>query len=314
MNLSEEKKSEVRNLPIASKQKMLVNHYKDRNNLDKPSDFIHYLYLSDLSLNKLYTCVASLKVSLTNNPVSWVQEFGSEGLKAVLHTLNRCYSNNDRNHDRIQYECLRCIKAIMNNTVGLKEVFQQNEALVMVARSLEATRPLIMLEAVKILAAVCLVPPDGHGKVLEAITINGELKEIERFSPIVAGLQTKNNDTLRVACLQLINAIVSTPDEVDFKIHLRNEMMRVGLFDLLDVLEKDASEDLNLTLQLKVFNDQKEDDFYEFSQRFDNLRLEFDDINECFEVLKNFVMDTPSEPYFLSILQHLLFIRDDSLI
>lgn len=69
-----------------------------------------------------------------------------------------------------------------------------------------------------------------------------------------------------------------------------------------------------MTLQLKVFNDQKEDDFYEFSQRFDNLRLEFDDINECFEVLKNFVMDTPSEPYFLSILQHLLFIRDDSLI
>lgn len=87
----------------------------------------------------------------------------------------------------------------MNNTVGLKEVFRQNEALVMVARSLEATRPLIMLEAVKILAAVCLVPPDGHGKVLEAITINGELKEIERFSPIIAGLQTKSNDTLRVS-------------------------------------------------------------------------------------------------------------------
>lgn len=35
--------------------------------------------------------------------------------------------------------------------------------------------------------------------------------------------------------MQLINAIVSSPDEVDFKIHLRNEMMRVGLIDLLEV-------------------------------------------------------------------------------
>ena len=29
--------------------------------------------------------------------------------------------------------------------------------------------------------------------------------------------------------------------------------------------------------------------------------LELDDINECFELVKNMVMDTPAEPYFLSI-------------
>lgn len=39
--------------------------------------------------------------------------------------------------------------------------------------------------------------------------------------------------------------------------------------------------------------------------------MEIDDINDCFEVLKNTTLDTPAEPYFLSILQHLLFIRDD---
>lgn len=42
--------------------------------------------------------------------------------------------------------------------------------------------------------------------------------------------------------------------------------------------------------------------------------MDFDDIHEVFEVLKNLVLDTPSEPYFLSILQHLLFIRDDAYI
>jgi len=63
---------------------------------------------------------------------------------------------------------------------------------------------------------------------------------------------------------------------------------------------------------VKIFNDMKEEDFYELVQRFDNVRLELDDINDCFEVVKNLVMDSPAEPFFLSILQHLLFIRDDA--
>jgi len=56
----------------------------------------------------------------------------------------------------------------------------------------------------------------------------------------------------------------------------------------------------------------KEEDYYEFVQRFDSVRLELDDVNDCFEVVKNLVMDSPAEPYFLSVLQHLLFIRDDA--
>lgn len=88
--------------------------------------------------------------------------------------------------------------------------------------------------------------------------------------------------------------------------------MRVGLADLLVPLEKDQSEDL--ANHLKILKDHKEEDYDELVQRFDNVRLELDDVNDCFEVAKNMVMDTPAEPYFLSILQHLLFVRDDALV
>ena len=81
---------------------------------------------------------------------------------------------------------------------------------------------------------------------------------------------------------------------------------------LSQALESEATGDLEV--QVKVFNDHKEEDYYEFVQRFDNVRLEFDDINDCFEVIKNLVMDSTAEPYLLSILQHLLFIRDDAII
>lgn len=39
----------------------------------------------------------------------------------------------------------------------------------------------------------------------------------------------------QVACIQLINTIVITPDDLDFRLHLRNEFMRVGLADILEV-------------------------------------------------------------------------------
>ena len=67
-----------------------------------------------------------------------------------------------------------------------------------------------------------------------------------------------------------------------------------------------------MQLQLKVFQDHRDEDFDEFAQRFDNIRLELDDVDECFELVKNLVMDTNAEPFFLSILQHMICIRDDA--
>ncbi|XP_043286612.1 protein diaphanous isoform X3 [Venturia canescens] len=316
MNLTEEKKEPLRQQTETKKKEMLVLHYKgsiqeNRSKFDKPADYIQYLAQPDLSVNKIYSCIESLRIALTNNPLSWVQEFGTKGLKQVLATLNECYRNDNR-YERIQYECIRCLKAIMNNTVGIKEMLAHHEALTIVARSLEPSKPSVMYEAVKLLGAVCLISSDSHKKVLDAITMNGEFKGRERFLPIVHGLMNKQNENLRVVCLQLINSIISSAEDLDFRLHLRNEIMRIGLADILESLERDDSDDL--TTHLKIFNRDKEEDYEEFVQRFDHVRFELDDVNDCFEVEKNRVMDTPAEPYFLSILQHLLFIRDDALV
>lgn len=68
-------------------------------------------------------------------------------------------------------------------------------------------------------------------------------------------------------------------------------------------------------MQINVFNEHRENDFAEWIEKFDTtVRVELDDVNECFEMLKQLVMESPAEPYFLSILQHLLFIRDDHFI
>ena len=59
--------------------------------------------------------------------------------------------------------------------------------------------------------------------------------QINRFDPVLMALKKTNNPVLQLACLQFINAIVNTPEDIDFKIHLRNEFMRGGLGDVLMV-------------------------------------------------------------------------------
>lgn len=86
----------------------------------------------------------------------------------------------------------------MNNTVGLKQMFGQKEALTVIARSLDINKPAVMLEAVKVLAAVSLIPPNGHEKALEAITMSADIENRCRFLPIVQGLKSIGNEALRV--------------------------------------------------------------------------------------------------------------------
>lgn len=92
----------------------------------------------------------------------------------------------------------------MNSTIGVKNMFSQKEALTCVAQSLDANKPSVMLEAVKVLAAVCLIPPDGHERVIEAITISGEMqRQPNRFQQVVNALD-KGNAQLRV-CSTIVN-------------------------------------------------------------------------------------------------------------
>ncbi|XP_053399361.1 protein diaphanous homolog 2-like isoform X3 [Mercenaria mercenaria] len=310
MNLTDEKKAPLRDRDIGYKKAMLLMHYKapaKAGELDSPGSFVTELRNADLKGEKRLKVLESLRVSLTSNPVSWVQEFGVAGLNAILRNLTYCCDS--RTERKATYECVRCLKAYMNNTFGLMEIIKHEEALTILSRTVDPTDTLTMLEAVRLLAAVCLVPPNGHEKALEGITVCGEIRNQERFVPIIMGLGMRDNQQMQVACIQLVNALVSTPEDLDFRLHLRNEFMRTGLGDLL--LTLDNSQDNELRTHLQIFHDHTDEDYEEFSHRYDNARLDFEDAEQCFHIVHNSVKDTVAGPYFLSIMQHLLCVRDD---
>ncbi|KAG8517546.1 Protein diaphanous-2, partial [Galemys pyrenaicus] len=241
----------------------------------------------------------------------WVNNFGHEGLGLLLDVLEKLLDKKQQENidKKNQYKLIQCLKAFMNNKFGLQRILGDERSLLLLARAIDPKQPNMMTEIVKILSAICIVGEDNIlDKLLGAISTAAERNNKERFSPIVEGLENHEALQLQVACMQFINALVTSPYELDFRIHLRNEFLRSGLKAMLpDLKEKENDE---LDIQLKVFDENKEDDLNELSHRFNDIRTEME---YPFEESQNHFacIDTAAENYLLSILQHFLLIRND---
>uniref|UniRef100_A0A8C5ZXR4 Protein diaphanous homolog 2 n=1 Tax=Marmota marmota marmota TaxID=9994 RepID=A0A8C5ZXR4_MARMA len=337
MNLNEEKKAPLRNKDFTTKREMVVQYISAtaksivgskvmgglKNSKHEctlsSQEYVHELR-SGISDEKLLNCLESLRVSLTSNPVSWVNNFGHEGLGLLLDVLEKILDKKlQENIDKKnQYKLIQCLKAFMNNKFGLQRILGDERSLLLLARAIDPKQPNMMTEIVKILSAICIVGEENIlDKLLGAITTAAERNNRERFSPIVEGLENHEALQLQVACMQFINALVTSPYDLDFRIHLRNEFLRSGLKTMLpDLKEKENDE---LDIQLKVFDENKEDDLTELSHLKISSRIFdifsftyfFTDMNEVYHLLYNMLKDTAAENYLLSILQHFLLIRND---
>uniref|UniRef100_A0A669PJK8 Diaphanous related formin 2 n=1 Tax=Phasianus colchicus TaxID=9054 RepID=A0A669PJK8_PHACC len=331
MNLNEERKAPLREKDLSTKREMVVQYISAtaksivgskvpgglKNSKHEctlsSQEYIHELR-SGIAEEKLLNCLESLRVSLTSNPVSWVNNFGHEGLGLLLDALERLLDKKQQENidKKNQHKLIQCLKAFMNNKYGLQRILGDERSLLLLSRAIDPKQPHMMTETVKILSAICIVGEEKVlDKVLGAITTAAERNNRERFSPVVEGLENHEFLQLQVACMQFINALVTSPEELDFRIHLRNEFLRCGLKKLLPALKEKENEELDI--QLKVFDESKEEDLIELSHQINLYFLNsvLTDVNEVFQFLYNILKDTSSENHFLSILQHFLLIRND---
>ncbi|XP_053574582.1 protein diaphanous homolog 1 [Bombina bombina] len=318
MNLNEEKQQPLRAKDIMIKREMVSQylHTSKAGMNKKESSRSAQMYIQDLKLGmgdgQLLSCLESLRVSLNNNPVSWVQNFGAEGLSCLLEILRRLQDEPAPSRDtRSQHEIIRCLKAFMNNNFGIKTVLETDDGILLLARAVDSSVPSMMIDALKLLSAMCILPQpeDMNERVLEALTERAEMEEMERFKPLLDGLRSGTPVALKVSCMLLINAIISQGEELDFRVHIRSELMRSGLNSMLKDLHSMENEEMKL--QLSIFDEHSEFDSDELRGRLDDIRVEMDDFSEVFQILLNTVKDSIAEPHFLSILQHLLLIRND---
>ncbi|XP_072251390.1 protein diaphanous homolog 1 [Leuresthes tenuis] len=321
MNLNEEKQQPLREKDIIIKREMVSQylHTSKAGQDQKESSKSAMIYIQELKAayrdTQLLGCLESLRVSLNNNPVSWVQNFGDEGLALLLSMLKRLQEEKDEYQPmgvKCQHEIIRCLKAFMNNKYGLKSMLDSEEGIPLLVKAINPRVPNMMVDAVKLLSAISILEHSEnlHERVLEAITEEAEKRDIERFQPLLAGMGI-HNIALKNGCMQLINALISRGEELDFRIHIRSELLRLGLRELLREVRTIENEELRV--QLTVFDEQAEDDSEDLKTRLDDIRLEMDDVREVFDILVNTVKDSKAESHFLSLMQHLLLIRNDYL-
>ncbi|XP_006866254.1 PREDICTED: protein diaphanous homolog 1 isoform X1 [Chrysochloris asiatica] len=321
MNLNEEKQQPLREKDIVIKREMVSQylHTSKAGMSQKESSKSAMMYIQELRSGlrdmSLLSCLESLRVSLNNNPVSWVQTFGAEGLASLLDILKRLHDEKEENagsyDSRNKHEVIRCLKAFMNNKFGIKTMLETEEGILLLVRAMDPAVPNMMIDAAKLLSALCILPQpeDMNERVLEAMTERAEMDEVERFQPLLDGLKSGTSIALKVGCLQLINALITPAEELDFRVHIRSELMRLGLHQLLQGLREVENDDMRV--QLMVFDEHGEEDSYDLKGRLDDIRMEMDDFSEVFQILLNTVKDSKAEPHFLSILQHLLLVRND---
>ena len=55
-----------------------------------PADYINYLRRNNVNTQKILFCVRSLRIELTNKPITWIQEFGETGVDHILSLMREC--------------------------------------------------------------------------------------------------------------------------------------------------------------------------------------------------------------------------------
>uniref|UniRef100_A0A667Z5N4 Formin like 2 n=1 Tax=Myripristis murdjan TaxID=586833 RepID=A0A667Z5N4_9TELE len=234
-----------------------------------------------------------LEISLRTNHIGWVREFLNEenkGLDVLVdlfmlyhHALN---NNPETSVDKSKpwsrsiedlhggsslrrtlknsrlvckkddvHVCIMCLRAIMNYQYGFNMVMSHPHAVNEIALSLNNKNPRTKALVLELLAAVCLVR-GGHEIILSAFDNFKEVcMETQRFEKLMEHFKNEdNNIDFMVACMQFINIVVHSVEDMNFRVHLQFDFTKLCLDEYLDKLKHTESDKLQVQIQAYLDN------------------------------------------------------------
>lgn len=151
--------------------------------------------------------------------------------------------------------CILCLRAIMNYQYGFNLVMSHPHAVNEIALSLNNKNPRTKALVLELLAAVCLVR-GGHEIILAAFDNFKEVcKELHRFEKLMEYFRNEDsNIDFMVACMQFINIVVHSVEDMNFRVHLQYEFTKLGLEEFLQKSRHTESEKLQVQIQAYLEN------------------------------------------------------------
>eukprot|EP00731_Ephydatia_muelleri_P007966 Em0004g304a len=254
-----------------------------------------------------------LKHRLKSVDGKWLEQFlslgGLSALFDALESLGRKGFSSISDALR-QLECVGCVKAVMNNEIGLTFIIesQAQNFVQKLAQVLDTNNGLLKTQIFELFSALCVYSPEGWSLVLEALENYKRTKGLRyRFSLPMHELRSSETDEYSACVLAFINCVLQGCEDLKQRCRLRNEIIALGLSDLL-VPMREKSDDA-LATQIEVF---------EAAQLEDTAHIEMPgmvDINsheDMFRAVLDKIWWHSNEVQFLHILQNLLLIERDS--
>uniref|UniRef100_A0A915APD9 Protein diaphanous n=1 Tax=Parascaris univalens TaxID=6257 RepID=A0A915APD9_PARUN len=316
-----------------------------------PQDFVHRmeraLQPGEGHTSMLRDLLKDLKVHLSVQKVNYIKEFADQGgihmlfriMESLIEMLRRTDStDHDEEGVALLYDSVKCLKSIVNTWPGMFECFKKESkmfACLVGALSVAASKPTfdywysLRFETLNLLTVVAFINDDqfevqGRDMLLEELTKESQRTKCERFWCIVSCLKKTNKLDVVKKALMLVNIILDVRDPDDtsteegkamaeeawqMRMHWRSEFMRAGMYQCVDFLEHCTAEAVKA--QYDTFCHNKEADFAELVGRFEQIKSEYDNLDDCVKLLLSSIRETKAENSFLSIVQHLLLIPDD---
>uniref|UniRef100_A0A3Q1CDY0 Formin-like 2b n=1 Tax=Amphiprion ocellaris TaxID=80972 RepID=A0A3Q1CDY0_AMPOC len=147
--------------------------------------------------------------------------------------------------------CVMCLRAIMNYQYGFNMVMSHPHAVNEIALSLNNRNPRTKALVLELLAAVCLVR-GGHEIILSAFDhFKTVCSESMRFEKLMEHFKNEDdNIDFLVACMQFINIVVHSVEDMNFRVHLQYDFTKLNLDDHLEHTESDR-----LQVQIQAYLD-----------------------------------------------------------
>uniref|UniRef100_A0A672LC80 Formin-like protein 3 n=1 Tax=Sinocyclocheilus grahami TaxID=75366 RepID=A0A672LC80_SINGR len=200
--------------------------------------------IEDLHQNGCNTLVSCELLTL-----SFYYSYGSAANSKTIKN-SRLVSQKDDVH-----VCIMCLRAIMNYQYGFNLVMSHAHAVNEIALSLNNKNPRTKALVLELLAAVCLVR-GGHEIILSAFDNFKEVcKEKHRFEKLMEYFRSEDgNIDFMVACMQFINIVVHSVEDMNFRVHLQYEFTKLGLDDFLEKSKHTESDKLSVQIQAYLDN------------------------------------------------------------
>ncbi|EGN96042.1 hypothetical protein SERLA73DRAFT_162010 [Serpula lacrymans var. lacrymans S7.3] len=283
---------------------------------------------------------SSLSVSMRGNEMSWFHHFlsihGTSVLAQALMHISRKGPNRRDADIQLEYEIVKCMKHIFNSPAGASEAISHTMIVTQLTSSLNTphlpTRKIIL----ELLLAVVYMDrgfPQLLINALEALSsANNEtgcyeywfksmeiaLKGRGKMGSLVGasedvkkngGIESSLNE-YALCNMLLINGMIEVIEDLDLRLHHRAQMESAGLHRIVDLCR--AFQVPFIDLQLGILQDALEEDERRLRERLDQEILrDLSNAQDVYNAIRAKTQGSRAEDYFLSMMQHLLLIREE---